>query len=135
MRSSLTGGRGWRQYGRLVSDAPSDLVSRGQAIFERLRAQPQAPVEPSPPPPTEPEAEDVEDPVDDPVEDVTVVEDVVPVIEDAPATPAEVDGPVDAAEPVVDASPEPEPEPEPDVADAVEAVPPPAPTEPDPRRF
>ena len=33
----------------LVSDAPSDLVSRGQAIFERLRAEPQAPVETSSP--------------------------------------------------------------------------------------
>jgi chromosome partitioning protein len=30
-----------------VSDAPSDLVSRGQAIFERLRATPRVPVETS----------------------------------------------------------------------------------------
>ncbi|MEY2403963.1 MAG: chromosome partitioning protein, partial [Acidimicrobiaceae bacterium] len=35
----------------LVSDAPSDLVSRGQAIFERLRAEPQGPVETSAPEP------------------------------------------------------------------------------------
>jgi hypothetical protein len=31
-----------------VSDAPSDLVSRGQAIFERLRAEPRPDIETSP---------------------------------------------------------------------------------------
>ena len=53
----------------LVSDAPSDLVSRGQAIFERLRAEPRPDIEtpdeiqddeppspPAPPPSPPPQA-------------------------------------------------------------------------------
>ncbi|MEY2423305.1 MAG: chromosome partitioning protein [Acidimicrobiaceae bacterium] len=91
----------------LVSDAPSDLVSRGQAIFERLRAEPQAPVE-TPAPPAEPDAATV------------VAETATDVAAPEPQTEPET-------EPAVDAGPEPEvvdPAPAPDVA-----------KDPDPARF
>jgi chromosome partitioning protein len=81
-----------------VSDAPSDLVSRGQAIFERLRAKPQPAVE-------------------TPAEDVVaapVADDVVPV-QEAPAPPPEPASEPVASEPDATASDSgPEREPDPD---------------------
>ena len=78
----------------LVSDAPSDLVSRGQAIFERLRGTSQAPVETPPaeePTPTEDaivEAEPTVDPVPEPIEAAAPAEPVAADPDVAP-TPAE----------------------------------------------
>jgi chromosome partitioning protein len=89
------------QDAHLVSDAPSDLVSRGQAIFERLRAQPQPPVE-SPPAP-EPEAE--EPPAPEPIAEERA---------EAPSPPPEPAPPpsdLPTPEPAVAAVDEPEPDP------------------------
>jgi chromosome partitioning protein len=96
-----------------VSDAPSDLVSRGQAIFERLRAEPQASVE------TPPAESGERDDADTDVEDQAVV--------------AEPDQAVVAEPPRVEVVDEPEaPEPE----TAPEPAPEPAPVaDPDPKRF
>jgi chromosome partitioning protein len=113
-------------------------VSRGQAIFERLRAQPQAPVEtpPEPEAPREPDeavlpaesAEPESEPFVDEASVVVVVEDTPPatdtVVEEAPA--AEVES----------KDPEPEASPEPALADILEPAPEPVvAAEPDPRRF
>jgi chromosome partitioning protein len=75
-----------------VSDAPSDLVSRGQAIFERLRTAPRPPVET--PPPAEAEAV---------VED-TIVAPTEPAVEPIPEATVE---PAPAEEPVAITEPEP----------------------------
>jgi chromosome partitioning protein len=63
----------------LVSDAPSDLVSRGQAIFDRLRAEPQVPVESSAESESEPAAADTV------AVDEAATEDVVAPVEPEPA--------------------------------------------------
>ena len=78
---------------RTVSDAPSDLVARGRAIFERLRSD-------DPPPDDPPESLDAA---------ASGVEAAAP-----PEAGAAVD--VDDAPPAPPAEPEPEPEPEPDEA-------------------
>jgi chromosome partitioning protein len=80
-----------------VSDAPSDLVSRGQAIFERLRAEPQAPIEASPP--AEPE----------PAEAAAEVAPAPPVMEVPEEAPEVVPDPEPAPEPVLAAVEEPDP--------------------------
>ena len=102
----MTGSQPGTKIRTLVSDAPSDLVSRGQAIFERLRAEPQAPVE------VPPEAEPA------------------PEIEPVAAEPEPVAAPdPEPPEPVAEAEAPPE-------TPAPPAAAPPAPqAEPDPRRF
>ncbi len=93
-------------HSHLVSDAPSDLVSRGQAIFQRLRAEPQVPVEP---PENQSEAE------------ASIAEEAAPA-EDVVAQPDPEPDPQPEPQPV-EAVAEPEPAGEPDPARFIRPLP------------
>src|SRR5437763_16654472 len=78
---------------RLVSDAPSDLVSRGQAIFERLRTGSQPPVETPPETPVPEPDDDATEALGAPAQtesDIAadVAEPVAPVVGDSAPAPA-----------------------------------------------
>ena len=99
-----------------MSDAPSDLVSRGQAIFERLRTGSQPPVE-APPDPHVPEADDdaADTPADSalapPVAELVIAEETAvpvapPPLAQAVAPPSPLD---DLPEPAPAPSSEPDP--------------------------
>ena len=99
-----------------MSDAPSDLVSRGQAIFERLRTGSQPSVE-SPPTSPDPHAPEPDDDATDaltaPESDITVeiAEPVAVVVDPTPTpAPAPAPGPLDdLPEPAAPPSAEPDP--------------------------
>ena len=115
----MTGAPCTQHHLRLVSDAPSDLVSRGQAIFERLRTGSQPPVE-APPDPHVPEADD--DAADTPADSALAPPVAEPVIAEETAVPV---APPPLAQAVAPPSP---------LDDLPEPAPAPS-SEPDPLRF